>query len=119
VYCLPLPPTHPSLQELQRGVRKLIIDCILATDLSNHFSLTSDFSKHTGDFSVDSQPDRHLLAKVGVRAKGCWWGSGGVGWRSGGATEQLVAPSLEWIWQAPAREWVLMQQPGWRTLCCS
>ncbi len=55
------------MQELRKGVRKLIIDCILATDMSQHFTITNEFTKHSLEYNLDDASDRTLLSKVGIR----------------------------------------------------
>lgn len=55
------------VQEVRKGVRKLIIDCILATDMSQHFSITNEFTKHSPEYNLDDASDRTLLSKVGIR----------------------------------------------------
>ena len=48
-------------------VRKIIIGSILATDMSQHFSLTNEFKKHES-FSYNSPEDRMLLCKTLLHA---------------------------------------------------
>lgn len=51
------------MQEL----RKIVIGAILATDMSFHFSLTTEFKNHV-DFSHKSLEDRMLLSKTILHA---------------------------------------------------
>eukprot|EP00891_Asterochloris_glomerata_P009655 jgi/Astpho2/9655/gw1.00146.70.1_t len=59
---------RPRRQEL----RKLIISAILATDMSYHFSLTTEFKNHGEHggcaFSIEKEEDRLLLIKAIIHA---------------------------------------------------
>lgn len=51
-----------------RDVRKLTIDCILATDMACHFEVVSKFdSKVKTTFSFDASDDRELLLRVYIK----------------------------------------------------
>ncbi|KIY92160.1 high affinity cGMP-specific 3',5'-cyclicphosphodiesterase 9 [Monoraphidium neglectum] len=51
-----------------RVARRLLVDTILATDMSHHFSLTQDLQQHPPVFSADSEADRALLMKAVLHA---------------------------------------------------
>ena len=45
-----------------------MIGAILATDMSHHFGLTTEFKNHAPAFSVDKEEDRGLLNKIILHA---------------------------------------------------
>ena len=49
-------------------MRRTVIGAILATDMSAHFSLTTDFKNHDTAFSHESPEDRMLLCKTILHA---------------------------------------------------
>ena len=51
--------------ETRKALRKIMIAAILSTDMAQHYSLTSDFTKHPVLFNPDEEADRLLLLKVG------------------------------------------------------
>lgn len=55
---------HCSLQE----IRRLVIGSILATDISEHFSLTSKFWQHGTIWSPDNSDDCLLLVRAILHA---------------------------------------------------
>ncbi|KAG1667446.1 hypothetical protein FOA52_012201 [Chlamydomonas sp. UWO 241] len=54
--------------ETNRRLRKVIVGCIMCTDMVNHFTLTQDFCKHELEFEPESEADRLLLSKVILHA---------------------------------------------------
>lgn len=54
-------------ENVWQEIRKTIIAAILATDMSAHFSLTTDFKNHE-EFRADSPEDRLLLCKTILHA---------------------------------------------------
>ncbi|DBB04290.1 TPA: hypothetical protein ACH3X1_012787 [Trebouxia sp. C0004] len=53
---------------LRQEIRKLIISAIMATDMSFHFSLTTEFKNHAGPFLMEKEEDRVLLVKAVLHA---------------------------------------------------
>lgn len=53
--------------KMSQEIRKTVIAAILATDMSVHFSLTTEFKNHE-DFSHKSPEDRLLLCKTILHA---------------------------------------------------
>ena len=49
-------------------IRKLVISGILATDMSFHFSLTTEFNNHLAPWAVDKEEDRLMLVKAILHA---------------------------------------------------
>ncbi|KAG2484698.1 hypothetical protein HYH03_016527 [Edaphochlamys debaryana] len=54
--------------EEQRAARKIIISCVLCTDMANHFALTQEFQKHNVVYDPESESDRLLFLKVALHA---------------------------------------------------
>ncbi|GBG00359.1 cAMP phosphodiesterase [Raphidocelis subcapitata] len=55
-------------QEDWRAARRLLVDAILATDMSHHFGLTQELQKHPPAFAADNEADRALLTKAILHA---------------------------------------------------
>lgn len=55
-------------EKTRKQLRKLIVDCILNTDMSRHFALTQEFRAHPPKFDPDSEADRLLLCRTILHA---------------------------------------------------
>ena len=59
--------------ETQREMRKMIIECVLNTDLSKHFMLLTELKTKLGnDFPTDSVEDRSLIMSMTLRTADCF-----------------------------------------------
>ena len=59
--------------ELQKECRRIIIDSVLATDISKHFTLLTELKTKLGNnFPTESIEDRTLILSVSLRVAGAF-----------------------------------------------